>query len=127
MAQSRAAKTLNYFIQGIALAWDGFTPLLKLNIAVQNPSNEQFVIRSISGSAWLGDTNAGNFSMFQTVVIAPNAHSVVPIVVRLNASGIVSDLIRLIQKGGYQMDLRIKGFVNANGFVNELNLDYKVV
>lgn len=127
MAQSKAAKTLNYFIQGIALAFDGFIPLLRLDIAVQNPSNEQFVIKSISGTAWLGDTNAGNFSMFQTVVIAPNAQNVVPVVVRLNPSGIVSDLIRLIQKGGYQMDLRIKGYVNANGFVNELDLDYKVI
>lgn len=125
-AQSKAAKFLNFFIKGAALAWDAATPVLKLDVAVQNPSNQQFVVRSISGTAYLRDATAGTFSMFQTVVINPNSEAVIPLYVRLNPSGIVSDLIRMMQVGGSGITVRLQGHVNANGFVNELSLNYKI-
>lgn len=125
-AQSRAAKFLNFFIDSVAFAFDQAQPVLRLNIMVQNPSNEQFVIRSITGNAYLGETKAGSFSMFQTITIPPNNQQLVPLYVRLLPSGIVSEFIRMIQLGGNPMTVRLQGFVNANGFVNELALDYKV-
>ena len=126
-AQGKAAGMLSYIVKSAGLSFEGVTPVLKLNVTVQNPSNQQFVIRSITGEATIDGDTVGNFYMFQTVAVYPNSEQIVPLYVRLNSTAIVSDLVRLIQLGGNSLEVRMKGFINVNGFVSDLNLNYKVL
>ena len=127
-AQKSAAGKLSYFIHKLGLKWDGGTPIVQIDMQVQNPSNQQFIIKSIVASAFSNGNPIGNISTFQTVVISPNSQQIVPVLVRLNAVAVVSDLLSLIQKGsGNPQELTIEGYVNANGFVSPLNLTYKIM
>ena len=127
-AQKTAAGFLNYLIKSVAISFEGITPVLKIDVMVQNPSNQQFVIRSISGDALANDQVIGTFSMFQQVIISPNSQIALPVIVRLNPLAIVSDLVTLILRGsGISQVIKLKGYVNANNIVAPLELSYKVI
>lgn len=127
-AQKRAAGFLNFYIQSVALAFDNLTPVLRLNIVVQNPSNEQFIVRSLTGQVYANDNPIGNVSSFVTVYVNPNSQVVLPVYVRLNVVSIVSDLLTLIQGGGgMSQTIKIKGNVNANSLVSPIDLSYKIL
>jgi len=127
-AQKRAAGFLNFYIQSVALAFDNFTPVLRLNIVVQNPSNEQFIVRSLTGQVFANDQPIGNVSSFVTSYVNPNTQIVIPVYVRLNLVSIVSDLVTLIQGGGgMSQTIKIKGVVNANSIVSNIDLTYKIL
>jgi len=118
MAQKQAAGFLNFFIRSISLAFDGITPVLRLNIAIQNPSNESFVIRSLVANVTANETIIGNISSFTTVAINPNAETILPVFVRLKTIAIVSDILTLIQNGsGISQTIKIDGAANANNMV----------
>jgi len=127
-AQKKASGFLNSYIDSIALAFEGIIPVLRLNIAFQNPSNQQFIVRSLTGNVMANDTVIGNVSSFQTIYINPNAQAILPVYIRLSPLGIVSDLLRLIQTGaGISQTIRVKGYVNANSIVAPIDLSYKII
>ena len=65
--------------------------------------------------------------MFQTVTIAPNTQTTLDLIVRLNPVAIVSDLVMIITRGsGNPQVIKLQAFVNANGFVAPLALEYKI-
>jgi len=126
--QKGAAKLLNYVIQRVQLNFQGTTPVLRVDVGVQNPSNTDFTIKSIAGDAIAGGQVIGNFSMFQTIVVASNAQTTLPIDIRLNTLGVVADLIKVITQGyGNTTTITLDGNVNANGFVQPLKLEYKLM
>lgn len=123
----KAAGTLTYYIKKVSLNFEGITPIIRLDIGIQNPSNSQFVVRSIAGDVLANNTVIGNASAFQTIVVSPNSEATLPLYIRLSALAIVSDLVSIITKGsGIPQTLSFKGYVNANDFVTDLNLSYKI-
>lgn len=128
MAQKRAAGFLNFIFRGVAFAMDGVYPILRLNIGIQNPSNEQFVVRSLVGQLLCNGDNIGNVSTFQTVVVNPNSEAVLPVFVRLNPISIVSDIITLISGGGgLSQTIRLKATVNVNNMAAPVDITYKIL
>lgn len=126
-AQKTASGFLNYFIRSVALSWDGATPLLRVMVAIQNPTNQKFTIRSIVGTLYINDHKAGNVSMFQTIVVNPNTQNELPVIVRLDPVAIVSDLLTLIERqSGNPQVLKLDAVINANGFVSNLAMIYKL-
>lgn len=127
LLQKKAAAALHYFIKGVAISFEGITPVLRIDIMVQNPSNQSFTVRSIVGSLFVDGDKVGDASMFQTVTIAPNSQAVMPVQVRLSPLAIVSDLVSLITKGsGIPKTLTFNGYVNANEIVNDVNMTYSI-
>jgi LEA14-like dessication related protein len=123
----KAIGQLNYYIKGVGLSFDNFSPLLLLQIEVQNPSNAAFTINSFVGNLSSGGDNIGNVSSFAKVVVAPASQIIYPIVVRLNLVTIVSDLVNLItKKSGIPQEVELTGYVNASGIVSSINLKYKI-
>lgn len=127
-AQKKAAGFLSYFIKSVSISWDGIIPVLKVNIDIKNPSNEQFTIRSISGTVAANGNAVGDFSSFQVVPINPNTQTTIPVFVRLAPLAVVSDLITLVLRGsGNSITLSLKGVVNANSVVTDLDMTFKVI
>ena len=124
---AKAVSTLNYFIQGVALKFDGFVPVLNLSIGIQNVSNESFEIRSFVGNLILDGQTIGTISSFAVVPILPASQTIYPISVRLSVIGAVTDIISLLQgNSGAPKNIDIVGNVNASGVVAPVNLSYKI-
>lgn len=127
LLQKKAAAALHYFIKGVAISFEGITPVLRIDVMVQNPSNQSFTVRSIVGSLFADGSKIGDASLFQTVTIAPNSQSVLPVQVRLSPLAIVSDLVSLIMKGsGIPKTIVFNGYVNANEMVTDVNMTYSI-
>lgn len=126
-ATKTASGFLNYFIRSVQVAWDGNQPLLRALVAIQNPTNQKFTIRSIVGTLYINGQKAGNVSMFQTIVINPNTQNELPVIIRLDPVAVVSNLLTLVENNsGNPQVIKLDAVVNANGFVSNLAMTYKV-
>jgi hypothetical protein len=124
---SKAAGNLIYSpgdISGFRL--DGISPVLYVDLVVQNTNNVSFTINSLAGNVLSNDTVIGNISNFTPVVLPGNAEAIIPLTLKLQPIGLVSDIISIITGGVGNRDLRIKGTVNANGMQEGFELIYKI-
>jgi LEA14-like dessication related protein len=125
--QKQAIGLLNYVIGSVALSFNGLTPVLKINVLIQNVSNQSFTVTSFVGNVNVAGSSIGSMSSFTEVVIPPASQVTYPVYATLNLLGAVSDLVNLIQSGsGTSTTITLKGFVNANGIVAPVSLDYKI-
>lgn len=124
---SKAAANLIYSpgdITGFRL--DGISPVLYVDLVIQNTNNVSFTINSLAGSVLSNDTVIGNISNFTPIQVPGNAESVLPLTLKLQPIGLVGDIISIITGGVGNRDLRIKGTVNANGIQEGFELIYKI-
>lgn len=127
LLMKKGAATLGYYIQKVGISIDGFTPILRLDVGVQNPSNQSFTIRSIAGSVTVDGQPVGTVSMFETIVVAPVSQAIIPVYIRLSPLAIVSDLVSIITKGsGIPKTIVFNGYVNVNELVDDVQLTYKL-
>lgn len=126
-AQRKALNLLSFLITKIKLSFEGITPILNVNLVIQNPSNEKYTINSFVGNLQSGTEIIGNVSSFVPTVILPNSQTTYPLTIRLSLIGVVSDLIALIQQGsGISQTLILNGYLNASGIVAPVNISYKI-
>lgn len=131
-SKKKAIGLLNYFIAGIAIAFDGFTPVLRVSVGIQNPSNEDFQIRSFVGNLFTIDADGtkvkiGNVSAFDTLYIRAASQATYPVYVRMNVIPIVTDLVNAIMQGsGFSREIKLEGTVNASGIVAPISLNYQI-
>lgn len=127
LAAKRASGALNYYVSKVALSFEGVTPVLRLDITTQNPSNHSFIIKSIAGDLLVDGQKVGNASVFQTITIPETSVQIIPVYVRLSPLAVVSDLVRIITQGsGIPKEISFKGFINVNDIVADLDLTYKI-
>ncbi len=131
-SKRQAIGLLNYFISGIAIAMDGTTPVMRVEVAIQNPTNEDFQIRSFVGNLFaidaLGQSHTiGNVSAFGSIWVRSASQAIYPVYVRLNIGAIVSDIVNAIMQGsGPGHTIILDGTVNASGIVAPIRVDYKL-
>jgi hypothetical protein len=132
-SKKKAIGLLNYFISGIAIGSDNNTPVMRVEIGIQNPTNEDFQIRAVVGNLKAtsidGSTyNIGNVSSFVSLSVRPASQVIYPLYVRLNAIAIVSDIVNTIMQGsGPSQVITVEGTVNASGIVAPVTLSYKIL
>lgn len=127
IAQKKAIALLSYSVEKVGVSFDGITPLLRLDILIQNVSAETFTIQSFVGNLLVNGYQVGTISSFTSLTIPAASQVVYPVVVRMSLIGVVSDLVNVITKGsGTSQVIQVNGFVNASGIVAPINLNYKV-
>lgn len=132
LTKRSALSTINFFpvANDVTIQFDGATPVMTIGLAAQNTSNQQLVLRSFAGDllATVNGTEytVGNISSFTQTVVAPNSQTVIELQVRLFLIGVVNDLIRSLQFGNFQQDLRIKAFANIDNYQIPVDLNYKI-
>lgn len=125
--QKKAIGLLNYYIHDIGVDFDGLAPLMKLNIAIQNPSNSSFLVRDFVGNISANGYNIGTVSSFTPLSVPAASQVYYPVIVRLNLIGVVTDIINLIQqRSGISQEIILNGYVNASGIVAPVYLKYKI-
>lgn len=124
---SKAAANLIYFpgnITGFQL--DGISPIIYVDLIVQNTNNVSFTINSLAGNVLSNNTVIGNIKNFTPVEVAGNSQAAIPLTLVLQPIAIVGDIISIITGGIGKRDLQVHGTVNANGIQAGFDLNYKI-
>lgn len=104
----------------------GFSPVLVVNLFVQNTSNVDFTLNSLAATITSEGTQVGNVSNFNAVLIPGNSQTTVPLHLSLFPLGIVDNIIHALSGGSVKREFIIDGSVNANGQQVPLKLNFKV-
>lgn len=124
---SRSAANLNYFpgnITGFSL--QGLSPVITVDLIVQNTSNVDFTINSLSGNATTDNILIGNIADFTPTLVPANSQRAIPLTLTLFSLGIVDNIINALQGGSVHKTILVQGTVNANGAQVPISLQYNV-
>lgn len=123
-----ASGSLNFYPASInQITFDGMTPVANIGLAIQNPSNQQFVIHSIAGNVYANDYLIGNVSSYINQTIKANSQAVYNLNIRFSILGIVNDIIRSFEnKSGINQILELQANINVDNFTIPLKVKYKV-
>lgn len=97
------------------LGFDSGSPEASAELIVQNTSNAQITIYSLTASVTLNGDMVGNIYNFTPVNINPNSQTAIPITIRFLMLGVISQLIDTLNAGLHPETLVISGSCNANG------------
>lgn len=133
-SKKTAAERLNYYVQKVSLRFSGFTPILDVILAIQNPTGTTLNVGSIVGDLYINDNYVANISGFQLTQIKPMAATLFPLSARLSISGVIGeakDIIDALMVGNANVllnqTLKFNGNVYAEGLTMPLKFTYKVL
>lgn len=133
-AKKNAAERLNYFVQKVSLRFSGFTPILDVVLAIQNPTGTTLNVGSIVGDLYINDNYVANISGYQLTQIKPMGATLFPLSARLSIAGVIGeakDIIDALMIGNTNVllsqTLRFNGNVYAEGLTMPLKFTYKVL
>jgi LEA14-like dessication related protein len=101
-------------------------PILTLGLAIQNPSNTPFRVKSIVGTLTSNGIPLANVSAYDDKVIAASSETVYPLKFRLSLIGIATDIVKIFTGGGIAQQIEFKGGVNVNNSLQELEFKYTI-
>lgn len=133
-AKKNAASHLNYYVQKVSIRFSGYTPILDVILAIQNPTGTALSVGSIVGDLFINDNYVANISGFQLTQIKPMAATLFPLSARLSISGLIGeakDIINALMVGNTNVllnqTLKFNGNVYAEGVTMPLKFSYKVL
>lgn len=126
--KARAGGMLNFYPGSImGFSFDGFNPVVKIGVAVQNPTSSNFNLRALAGNLYANGTLIGNVSNFSSTVVPANSETIYQVSVKLAILGIVNDLIRVFKKeSAFKYKIDLEGWANVNNFSVPLKLSYQL-
>lgn len=124
--QNRSAGFLEYIVKRVQLNWSGLSPILTVNIGIQNPSNTSFVVSGLAGTLYANGEPISNVSSFAEVSIPAKTEAVYPLDCRLSLIGVASDIVKIFSGGGIAQTLKFDGTVNANGVALPITLNFTI-
>lgn len=126
-AKKKAAGYLNFYPAKVQnIGFDGTTPVATIGLAAQNPSNQRFTIRAITGNLTANGYVIGNVSIFTNQVIEPTSSSIIYLDIRLSLLSVVGDVIQAFQTGNFTQEIEFKGAVNVDGILQAIDIKYQV-
>lgn len=124
--KSRSAGFLNFYLKNAELKFSGITPILTLGLAIQNPSNSSFTIKSVVGNLYSNSYLIGNVSAYGEKIVAPASEQIYPLEVRLSLIGVVSDLVKVFTGGGIAQQVEFDGAINVDNLTQPLDFKYTI-
>jgi hypothetical protein len=125
--QARSVANLNFFADDIsAMTFEGVNPVAYLDLLVQNTSNVNISLNSLSGSVYVDNTLVGNVSNFTPVVSMGNSEAIMQVKVRLMALGLVNEMIQSFQYKNFSKKIDLRATVNANGVQLPITLTFQL-
>jgi len=130
-AKAGVATRLNMFIGKIDIACSGFlctAPIVTLNLIVQNPTETQLTIRSLSAKFFVNQQYVGDVFFFNNLPLVPMAETPFPVEARISAASVLSQVVAIIKgEQGIAAEMRMTGTCNVEGVNVPVDLQYKIV
>jgi LEA14-like dessication related protein len=128
IATANIASRLNFVLGGVSASLSGLTPVVTVNVVVQNPTSGSFTVNSLVGNISVNGTQIGNISMFVATVIPPNNQVQLPLTVILNPAQVLTDLLNLLTgNSGNQVIVSLDGTANIDNIPIPVSIQYNVL
>lgn len=115
IARYRFSQKANFLLRSVKPTGTILQPTVTVEIAVQNPTNQRIILKSISGSLFINDKYLANVSSFGDQIIAGNSESIVKVTARPSAVGVFQSVRELLSKPIGTMQVRFSGTANVDG------------
>lgn len=112
MATKKAtdAIRLKFSFAGVAVKWEGITPILNLKFGISNVTTSEYIIQALTGDVYLANKYLGSISTFDPITIKPLGVSYTTVNLRVSIAGIVDQIKAILNK-------EISGVVSFRGAV----------
>ena len=115
LARYRFSQKANFLLQSVQPGGTLLAPVVKINMLVQNPTNQEIVIKSIVGTLTVGGKFLANISSFGDQKITGNSQSVLSITARPSAIGVFNTLKQLLTQPIPGTKIVFSGSANVDG------------
>lgn len=126
-AKGNALQSLNFYPKKVYdIKMDGVTPVLKIGLAIQNTSNQFLMLHSLAGNVYCNDFLIGNVSAYTPTRIGANGETILILSIRLSLIGIVQDIIRAFNGGGWKQKINLDARANIDRYQIPVKVSYQI-
>ena len=115
LARYRFSQKANFLLQSVRPGGTLLAPVINIQLLVQNPTNQEIVIKSIVGTLTVGGKFLANISCFGDQKILGNSQSLLNITARPSAIGVFNTLRQLITQPIPGTQIVFSGTANVDG------------
>lgn len=108
---------INFVLRSLRPGGTFLAPTINVDFAVQNPTNQNVTIKSVTGSVSVNGEYLANVSAFGDQVIAPNSESMLRLTARPSALGLFNSIRELLNTPAGQVNASFTGTANVEGLV----------
>jgi len=124
LGTASAASRLNYVFDGVSWKFkDALTIQFDIDLGVQNPTSNSFVIKSFSGNLNLNGYYIGNVSNFTATEITANAQTEYRVSLQLSTLSLPTAILNLLQTFTH-LSGQLQGTVNVDNLAVPVDLVY---
>lgn len=110
-----------FFLRSIKPGGSLLSPVINVDMAVQNPTNSTITVKSITGSISVNDRYIANVSAFGDQKILPNQESIIKLTARPSAIGVFESVRELLTNPIGTSIANFQGTANVDGIVIPIN------
>ena len=121
LSRYKFSQKANFLLRSVRVGGGLFSPIINIDLAVQNPTNSRVTFKSISGSLSVNDQFLANVSAFGDQVINPNSETILKLQARPSATGIFSSVRELLSAPMGELTVNFTGSANLDGITYPIN------
>lgn len=110
-----------FFLRSVKPSGSPLSPIINVEMAVQNPTNSTVTIKSITGSISINDKYLANVSAFGDQKVLPNQETIIKLTARPSAIGIFESVRELLTSPIGTTVASFQGSANVDGIVVPIN------
>lgn len=115
LSRYQLSQKISFLLRGVRLGGGVTSPTITLDLAIQNPTNQRAILRSVSGDVTANGRYIANVSAFGEQIIQPNSESVIKLTARPSAVGVGQFLVDLFKGQKKQVSVNYSGTANIDG------------
>lgn len=121
LSRYKFSQKANFLLRSVRVGGTLFSPVLSIDMAVQNPTNSKITFKSITGGLSINDTFIANVSSFGDQVILPNYETILKLQARPSAIGVFNSIRNLIDNRSGNIKASFIGSANLDGITYPVN------
>lgn len=121
LSKTMLAKKVNLVLKDVRPGGKLLSPTINIDIAVQNPSNQQAILKSVTGNLYVNDKFVANFTNFDSQSIYPRAESIITITAKPGILGVYNTIKTLLAQRTGGLSATFTGSANVDGILLPIN------
>jgi len=121
LSRYQLSQKISFLLRGVRVGGGITSPVIMIDLAIQNPTNQRAILKSISGEVSANGQYIANLSAFGEQVIQPNSESVIKLSARPSAAGVGQFLVNLFKQKQQKVTTTFTGTANIDGVTYPVN------